>query len=206
MTDQLVRFVHAIRSLDLKKAPAISETVDWAKSLVLLHAKDLDGSLVQDTLNVLLKYEEDIQIAEGQLPKLMAPPQADVVGGFPHTARAAASSDQLLAFVHYLRGKKIRPPADTLDAVEVAELVGYQNRALLKNGLAAALAKSRHELTVFEAAFDDYFQPIPERPRGRSVRCQARGVFSRSISAATPDRPGNPGRGSTGRAARQFTL
>ena len=72
MTDQLVRFVHAIRSLDLKKAPAISETVDWAKSLVLLHAKDLDGSLVQDTLNVLLKYEEDIQIAEGQLPKLMA--------------------------------------------------------------------------------------------------------------------------------------
>ena len=70
--DQLVRFVHAIRSLDLKKAPAISETVDWAKSLVLLHAKDLDGSLVQDTLNVLLKYEEDIQIAEGQLPKLMA--------------------------------------------------------------------------------------------------------------------------------------
>ena len=42
------------------------------QSLVLLHAKDLDGSLVQDTLNVLLKYEEDIQIAEGQLPKLMA--------------------------------------------------------------------------------------------------------------------------------------
>jgi MoxR-like ATPase len=72
MTDQLVRFVHAIRSLDLKKAPAISETVDWAKSLVLLHATDLDGSLVQDTLNVVLKYEEDIQIAEGQLPKLMA--------------------------------------------------------------------------------------------------------------------------------------
>ncbi len=72
LTDQLVRFVHAIRSLDLKKAPAISETIDWAKSLVLLHAKDLDGSLVLDTLNVLLKYEEDIKIAEGQLPKLMA--------------------------------------------------------------------------------------------------------------------------------------
>ncbi len=72
MTDQLVRFVHAIRTLDLKKAPAISETVDWARSLVLLHANDLDGKLVQDTLNVLLKYEDDILIAEGQLPKLMA--------------------------------------------------------------------------------------------------------------------------------------
>ena len=83
----------------------------------------------------------------------------------PHKARAAASSDQLLAFVQYLRGKKIPvSPADTLDAIEVAELVGYQNRSLLKNGLAAALAKSRHELTVFEAAFEDYFQPMPERP------------------------------------------
>ena len=52
----------------------------------------------------------------------------------PHTARAAASSDQLLAFVRYLRGKKIPvSPANTLDAVEVAELVGYQNRSLLKN-------------------------------------------------------------------------
>ena len=71
MTEQLVRFVHAIRTLDLKKAPAISETVDWARSLVLLHARDLDGTLVRDTLNVLLKYEEDIQTAEGQLPKLM---------------------------------------------------------------------------------------------------------------------------------------
>jgi hypothetical protein len=57
--------------LDLKKAPAISETVDWAKSLLLLHAKDLDSELVQDTLNVLLKYEDDIQTAQGQLSKLM---------------------------------------------------------------------------------------------------------------------------------------
>lgn len=72
LTDQLVRFVHAIRALDLKKAPAISETIDWAKSLILLHAKDLEGTLVLDTLNVLLKYEEDIKIAKGQLPKLMA--------------------------------------------------------------------------------------------------------------------------------------
>ena len=72
MTEQLVRFVQAVRSLDLKKAPAISETVDWAKSLVLLHARDLDSALVIETLNVLLNYEEDIKTAEGQLPKLMA--------------------------------------------------------------------------------------------------------------------------------------
>ncbi|MDA7583816.1 MoxR family ATPase [Luminiphilus sp.] len=71
LSDQLVRFVHAIRELDLKKAPAISETLDWARSLVLLHANQLDAGLVHDTLNVLLKYEEDIIAAEGQLGKLL---------------------------------------------------------------------------------------------------------------------------------------
>ncbi len=72
----------------------------------------------------------------------------------------SASSDQLLDFVQYLRGKKIPvSPADTLDAVEVAELTGYADRTLLKHGLAAALAKTKDELTLFEVAFDEYFHP-----------------------------------------------
>lgn len=71
LTDQLVRFVHAIRELDLKKAPAISETIDWARSLLLLHAEQLDSRLVHDTLNVLLKYEEDINTTEGKLTSLL---------------------------------------------------------------------------------------------------------------------------------------
>ena len=75
-------------------------------------------------------------------------------------ANSSTSSDQLLAFVHYLRGKKIPvSPADTLDAIEVVALTGYADKTLLKNGLAAALAKSQHDLQLFEAAFDNYFQP-----------------------------------------------
>jgi MoxR-like ATPase len=70
LSQQLVRFVHAIRELDLKKAPAISETIDWARSLLLLHAEKLDRQLVHDTLNVLLKYEEDIETAESVFNKL----------------------------------------------------------------------------------------------------------------------------------------
>ena len=70
LSQQLVRFVHAIRELDLKKAPAISETIDWARSLFLLHAEKLDRQLVHDTLNVLLKYEEDIETAESVFSKL----------------------------------------------------------------------------------------------------------------------------------------
>ena len=108
-----------------------------------------------------------------------------------HTARAAASSDQLLAFVQYLRGKKIPvSPADTLDAVEVAELVGYENRALLRNGLAAALAKSRHDLSVFEAAFDDYFQPIPKRlPAGGQSDVQPEGSSANAPQQAPQTDP-----------------
>ncbi|MEM6582370.1 MAG: MoxR family ATPase [Pseudomonadota bacterium] len=60
---QLVGFVHGVRELDLKKQPAVSETIDWAKSLLLLHASELDEQLVNDTLNVLLKFEQDIETA-----------------------------------------------------------------------------------------------------------------------------------------------
>ena len=68
---QLVEFVHSLRQLDLKKAPAISETIDWARSLLLLHADSLEQDLVADTLNVLLKFEEDIEAAAPELRKLL---------------------------------------------------------------------------------------------------------------------------------------
>jgi MoxR-like ATPase len=68
---QLVAFVHSLRQLDLKKAPAISETIDWARSLLLLHAGQLDEELVRRTLNVLLKFEDDIEAANADLRTLL---------------------------------------------------------------------------------------------------------------------------------------
>ena len=68
---QLVEFVHSLRQLDLKKAPAISETIDWARSLLLLHADQLDEELVQNTLNVLLKFQDDIEATEPELRSLI---------------------------------------------------------------------------------------------------------------------------------------
>jgi MoxR-like ATPase len=65
---QLVCFVQEIRGLDLKKQPSVSETIDWARVLVLLHADSLESSLVRDTLNVLLKFEEDVAIVDLQAP------------------------------------------------------------------------------------------------------------------------------------------
>tara|TARA_B100000686_G_C16766088_1_gene961875 strand:- start:2 stop:559 length:558 start_codon:yes stop_codon:yes gene_type:complete len=57
---QLVNFVQSLREQNLKKLPSISETIDWARALVLLHATELNADLVRETLNVLLKFEEDI--------------------------------------------------------------------------------------------------------------------------------------------------
>jgi len=64
---QVIRAVQKIRELDLKKTPSISETLDWAKTLTLLNAKDLDEQMVEDSLSVILKYEGDIRKAQEEL-------------------------------------------------------------------------------------------------------------------------------------------
>ena len=64
---ELVNFVQNLRDLDLKKLPSVAETIDWAKSLVLLNVKSLDASLVRETLNVLLKFQSDIDAADSEI-------------------------------------------------------------------------------------------------------------------------------------------
>jgi MoxR-like ATPase len=71
LTHQLVGFVQALREMDLRKSPSISETVDWARALILMHADSLDAAMVRDTLNVILKYEQDIAMVEPQVSELL---------------------------------------------------------------------------------------------------------------------------------------
>jgi len=59
--------VHKLRELDLKKRPSVSETLDWAKALLMLNASSLDKATVENTLTVLLKHEADIQRARRAL-------------------------------------------------------------------------------------------------------------------------------------------
>jgi MoxR-like ATPase len=68
---QLVSFVQAVRGMDLRKLPSISETVDWARALTLLHVQALDADLVRDTLNVLLKFEQDILAVEPKINEFL---------------------------------------------------------------------------------------------------------------------------------------
>jgi MoxR-like ATPase len=71
LKDQLVRFVQGLRELELKKQPAISETIDWARALLLLNASTLEAEQVEATLNLLLKHEQDVTTARRELPQLL---------------------------------------------------------------------------------------------------------------------------------------
>ena len=69
---QAVGFINQLRTLDLKKLPSVSETIDWARVLVLLQTSDLDTATVKETLNVLLKYEADIEATLPQVSGFVA--------------------------------------------------------------------------------------------------------------------------------------
>jgi MoxR-like ATPase len=67
LADQIARIVRSIRTLELKKSPSVSETLDWAKTLVLLGIETIDAQQATDTLHILLKYQTDIAKAAKEL-------------------------------------------------------------------------------------------------------------------------------------------
>jgi MoxR-like ATPase len=67
LADQIARIVRSIRQLDLKKSPSVSETLDWARTLVLLGIDSIDAEQAKETLHVLLKYQTDIAKAAKEL-------------------------------------------------------------------------------------------------------------------------------------------
>jgi len=67
LADQITRIVRSIRQLDLKKAPSVSETLDWARTLMLLGIEHIDAEQAKETLHILLKYQTDIAKAVKEL-------------------------------------------------------------------------------------------------------------------------------------------
>jgi len=76
---QLVSFVQQLRVLDLKKLPSVSESIDWARVMVLMHTAVLAEDIVRETLNVLLKFESDIEAASKQVAEIARKAQQAVV-------------------------------------------------------------------------------------------------------------------------------
>ncbi len=73
LADEIARIVRSIRQLELKKAPSVSETIDWARTLVLLGKEHVDADTAVGTANILLKYQSDIAKA---VKEIAAEPQA----------------------------------------------------------------------------------------------------------------------------------
>jgi MoxR-like ATPase len=67
LADQISRIVRSIRQLELKKAPSVSETLDWARTLVLLNIENIDAQTAKETLHILLKFQSDITKAAKEL-------------------------------------------------------------------------------------------------------------------------------------------
>ncbi|MEX2624395.1 MAG: MoxR family ATPase [Acidimicrobiia bacterium] len=67
LASQIARIVRSIRAMDLKKAPSISESIDWARTLLALTVEHIDEQVIGDTLHVLLKYQTDIEKAAKEL-------------------------------------------------------------------------------------------------------------------------------------------
>jgi MoxR-like ATPase len=72
LAQTVVTTVQRIRGLDLRKAPSVSESLDWARSLVILNADTLDRELVESTLTMLVKHEKDLERVKGALDKVLA--------------------------------------------------------------------------------------------------------------------------------------
>ena len=91
LAEDVVRVMHKIRDLDLKKAPSISETLDWARALIALNADCIEDELVNDTLNVILKYEGDVKKAQAELSKLIEKKQGEEAAKKPQPAPESAA-------------------------------------------------------------------------------------------------------------------
>ncbi len=81
LATQVVDAVSRVRALDLKKVPSISETLDWARTLTLLNAEELDEALVEDTLSAILKYEGDMRKAQDDLKAYLQAQRARAAAG-----------------------------------------------------------------------------------------------------------------------------
>ena len=84
--------VQRLREMDLRKSPSISETLDWARALLALNASELDEDLVNQTFNVILKYEGDVQKAQNELSKLIQKKTAEQAAEKAQPAPAAPAA------------------------------------------------------------------------------------------------------------------
>jgi hypothetical protein len=116
---RLVEIVRGLRGLDLRKAPSISETIDWARTLAVLGVSELDAEVLGDTVSVVAKYERDVQRSREALPRLVDPnttvPESlghDHAHGHPHSHGSHTHGGHTHDHDHEDDGRRVRAAKD----------------------------------------------------------------------------------------------
>ena len=182
LADQVARIVRSLRTLELRKAPSVSETLDWARTLVLLGVQTIDAAGAKDTLHILLKYQADIERAsQGAavgLVGLSAGGVLDLLSGFVTELRRAGLPVSL---------------TEHLDAAEAVKHIPLEDREALKYALAATLVKSSSHWRAFETAFEVFFAVRTGAPRRAGEDGERRGA-GEDAEGEGDERPGRAAR------------
>ena len=166
LADQVARIVRSIRQLELKKSPSVSETLDWARTLLLLGVEHVDAETAKATINILLKYQSDIAKAvreldqehepdpEGRGGQVAAddrrsspswPPARRSPSCWPASSRSSAQAGLPVSLT------------ENLDAMEAVKHIPLEDREAFKYALAATLVKNNTHWRAFETVFEVYF-------------------------------------------------
>jgi hypothetical protein len=73
----LVEIIELVRELDLKKPPSIAESIDWARALLLLGAREIDAEVFRETMSVIVKHRSDLDTVAARVGAKLAEPAAD---------------------------------------------------------------------------------------------------------------------------------
>ena len=160
---RLIEIIHMVRNLDLKKPPSIAESIDWARAMLLLGATDIDRSLFDRTMSIIVKHRTDLDVVaervgvkldDGVLGQVEARVTAapctagsrreSLPGWLPSSCASARSCARRGEGRHGRAARRIRR----------AREVSWTEREDFREALAATLAKSQEDRRVFELMFD----------------------------------------------------
>ena len=170
LVHDIVELVQRIRKLDLKKTPSISETLDWARALMVLNADALDVELVNDTMSVILKHQGDIAKAQSELNALLQKKAAEKAAEKAQPAPAGRARPRLRppeerAALRWRRRSSSsrtcceRPGvrvsvAESLDAFNAIDEMPLEDRELFKDALRATMVKRGDDIDTYDRLFD----------------------------------------------------
>ncbi len=165
LADQIARIVRSIRQLELKKAPSVSETLDWARTLVHLGVEQVDEKQATETITILLKYQADIAKAikefggDGQAWVQRWPgPEPRMTDTASPATTGDALVDLLNGFIVELREAGLPVSlTENLDAMQAVRHIPLEDREAFKYALAATLVKNNAHWRAFETVFEVYF-------------------------------------------------